>query len=41
MEPGGGALGIEDAVLEVPGVLNMKGVAQGDGKKFALKATQQ
>jgi hypothetical protein len=28
MEPGGGALGIEDAVLEGLGELNIKGVAQ-------------
>jgi hypothetical protein len=36
MEPGGGAFGMEDAVLEGLGELNMRR-SSGDGKKFALK----
>jgi hypothetical protein len=41
MEPGEGALGMEDAVLEAVGELNMKRPSSGDGKKFALTNTQQ
>jgi len=37
MEPGEGGFGMEDAVLEGVGGLNMNGVSSGYGKKFALK----
>jgi hypothetical protein len=41
MDPCGGALGIDDAVLEKPGELNIVSRSSGVGKKFALNPNQQ